>query len=272
MLDRARAFLGLDLAMIALGVGVLGYILARPRERSSMLEVADASIPPPWRGRVGIIVLIRGGAVGLLLLLSLFFLLEDGPLLRIVGLPLVMLPLFWLAQRHLLEPAGIGFREGFGLWPAAIGWKRVVPTALALVALGTIGDLAISIGASALGVSIHWTEWFDPELAWGSWTGVGVTLLEFVVYAPVLEEIAFRGILFGTLRRKFSFAPAACIGALVFAVAHGYGWVGFLSVLWSGVVWAWGYEKTGSLIPGILAHALNNLLVSGSVILLLRSL
>ena len=48
-------------------------------------------------------------------------------------------------------------------------------------------------------------------------------MLEFVVYAPVLEEIAFRGILFGTLRRKFSFAPAALIGALVFAVAHGYG-------------------------------------------------
>ena len=97
-------------------------------------------------------------------------------------------------------------------------------------------------------------------------------MLEFVVYAPVLEEIAFRGILFGTLRRKFSFAPAAFIGALVFAVAHGYGWIGFLSVLWSGVVWAWGYEKTGSLLPGMLAHALNNLLVSGSVIHLLRSL
>jgi hypothetical protein len=46
--------------------------------------------------------------------------------------------------------------------------------------------------------------------------------------------------------------------------------VGFISVLWSGVLWAWLYEKTGSLLPGILAHAINNLLVCLAVMALLR--
>ena len=59
-------------------------------------------------------------------------------------------------------------------------------------------------------------------------------------------------------------------GLRIFGVAHGYGWVGLLSVCWSGVLWAWIYEKTGSLLPGILAHAINNLLVCLAVMALLR--
>ena len=67
-----------------------------------------------------------------------------------------------------------------------------------------------------------------------------------------------------------AFVPAALLSAGVFAVAHGYGWIGFISVLWSGLLWAWAYEKTGSLIPGMVAHALNNLLVCLAVMALLR--
>jgi hypothetical protein len=64
--------------------------------------------------------------------------------------------------------------------------------------------------------------------------------------------------------------PAAFISAGLFALAHGYGLIGCVSVLWSGFLWAWIYEKTGSLIPGMIAHALNNLLVCLTVMALLR--
>jgi membrane protease YdiL (CAAX protease family) len=64
--------------------------------------------------------------------------------------------------------------------------------------------------------------------------------------------------------------PAAFISAGIFALAHGYGLIGFLSVFWSGLIWAWIYERTGSLLPGMIAHAVNNLLVCLSVIALLR--
>ncbi|TKB85135.1 MAG: CPBP family intramembrane metalloprotease, partial [Nitrospira sp.] len=36
------------------------------------------------------------------------------------------------------------------------------------------------------------------------------------------------------------------------------------------VLWAWLYERTGSLIPGMIAHATNNLLVCLAVMALLR--
>jgi membrane protease YdiL (CAAX protease family) len=86
----------------------------------------------------------------------------------------------------------------------------------------------------------------------------------------VFEEIVFRGLVFATLRRRFAMLPAAVLSAALFAVAHGYGVLGFAAVFWSGLLWAWSYERTGSLLPSMAAHAADNLLASLSVILVLR--
>ncbi|HZS12025.1 MAG TPA: CPBP family intramembrane glutamic endopeptidase, partial [Nitrospirales bacterium] len=99
---------------------------------------------------------------------------------------------------------------------------------------------------------------------------VAVALVEFVVFAPLFEELTFRGLVYGTLRRRFGVGAAALISAVIFAAVHGYGILGFASVLSSGLLWAWIYEQTGSLWPNILAHALNNLLVCVTVMWLLR--
>ena len=105
----------------------------------------------------------------------------------------------------------------------------------------------------------------------GSLPEVMVSLLEFIVLAPIFEEVAFRGVLFGTLRKKFSWGSSAVLSAAIFALAHGYGVLGFISVFWSGMLWAWIYEKTGSLLPSMFAHAANNLLVCLSILYLLRA-
>jgi len=63
------------------------------------------------------------------------------------------------------------------------------------------------------------------------------------------------------LRAKFGFTASMFGSAMVFALAHGYGPIAFLAVFWSGMLWAWLYERTGSVIPGMCAHAVNNGLV-----------
>ena len=139
-----------------------------------------------------------------------------------------------------------------------------------LVAAGFAGEWLIGLLADASGLSSHWTEWFDSDLVWGSPAAVATALTEYVLFAPLFEEVAFRGLLFATLRRRYGFLSSAVGSAALFGLAHGYGILGFMSVVWSGLLWAWVYEKTGSLLPGILAHAINNLLVCLTIIWMLR--
>jgi membrane protease YdiL (CAAX protease family) len=44
----------------------------------------------------------------------------------------------------------------------------------------------------------------------------------------------------------------------------------FLTVFWSGCLWAWAYERTGSVIPGTIAHAVNNGIVVYSLVAFFR--
>jgi membrane protease YdiL (CAAX protease family) len=81
-----------------------------------------------------------------------------------------------------------------------------------------------------------------------------------VVAAPISEELFFRGFLFGGLRGRMSFWPAALISGTIFGSIHLAG--GSIEVvpplIVFGVLLAWLYERTGSLGPPMMMHALQN--------------
>jgi membrane protease YdiL (CAAX protease family) len=257
-----------ELLIVLLGVWALIVLLGY---RGQRYPVGTAAIPPFWRAGLGLAVLIRGGAMGMLLSIAFLFLETDSLLIRLSSIPLASLPLLILTRQYLLAPHGLDFMTGFGLGLRAGGYGRLMTAALAVLAAGLIVEWGIGLIAERWQVSSHWTEWFDADLVWGEGVTLAVSLLEFVVLAPLFEELAFRGLLFGTLRRKFSWPASAMLSAALFAIAHGYGMVGFVSVFWSGLLWAWIYEKTGSLLPSIFAHAANNLLVCLSILYFFRS-
>jgi uncharacterized protein len=262
------------LMLVELSCLVLGsLILVRMgcRRQTTVLRLPVPGVPPPWPGGVGAAVLLRGGALGALLtMVFLSFAPAEHVPLRALAIPVANVPLLALAYAYLLRPAGLTFRDGFGLNIERDHVGRLVGIVLAIVAAGLWGEWVMGRVAEALSLTNHWAEWFDPDLVWAPPSVLAISLLEYVVFAPIFEELAFRGLLFAVLRRRLSFLPAALMSASIFALAHGYGWIGFISVLWSGVLWAWAYEKTGSLIPGMVAHALNNLLVCLAVMALLR--
>ncbi|NOS81891.1 MAG: CPBP family intramembrane metalloprotease [Nitrospira sp.] len=268
---RSHRLTLVELGAMAVGTVVCVLLWVKRKETVSFVRLHEPGVPPPWPGGVGAAVLLRGGAIGAMLTaLFLLYAPPDNVSLRALAIPLTNVPLLLLAYRHLFRPSGMTFDEGFGL---EIGWARTGRLALAVlavVAAGLWGGWIMDRLSEALHQTSHWAEWFDADLVWATPSLTVVSLLEYVVFAPLFEELAFRGLLFAILRRKFSFLPAALISAGVFGIAHGYGWVGLLSVCWSGVLWAWIYEKTGSLLPGILAHAINNLLVCLAVMALLR--
>ena len=273
LLNRSRAMIVVELVLLVAG----GLVLVRLVLRGDRLaRIGAVVLPPPWRGRVGAGVLIRGGALGAITLVALYFFTftgSDRPFARValgVATNAAFLPVLLLARRRLLEPSGVPFAEGLGLMPAAGGMRRLLFVFLAVLSLGQLGGVAIDLAGRRVGLTAHWTEWFDRDLAWGPPLVVGLTVLDTVVLTPVFEEIVFRGLVFATLRRRFGVPGAALLSAGIFAIAHGYGVLGFAAVFWSGLLWAWAYERTGSLLPSIASHVADNLMASLSVVLALR--
>jgi membrane protease YdiL (CAAX protease family) len=83
--------------------------------------------------------------------------------------------------------------------------------------------------------------------------------------APAVEEFFFRGFFYGALRNRFTFVGAALIDGLVFGMVHaptGIDAVPPLILL--GFCFCLIYEMTGSILPGIILHSLNNMLAFGS--------
>ena len=265
-----RMLILFELACVIAGSVMLVGMVRLRGQRTNILRLPG--IPPPWRGGIGTVVLLRGGAIGAVITVAfLSFPPVENISLRALAIPLANLPLLALAYVQLFKPVGLNFWSGFGLHVERAYFGRLIGVVLAVVAAGLWGEWVMGRVAESLRLTSHWTEWFDPNLVWAPGSVLAISLLEIVVFAPVFEELTFRGLFYATLRRRFSFLPAACISAGIFGLAHGYGLIGFISVLWSGFLWAWIYEKTGSLIPGMIAHALNNLLVCLAVMALLRA-
>jgi uncharacterized protein len=273
VLRRLRVSGVIELILLVVALAALLRLVWR---RGALDRVSDVIFPPRWPGREGMAVLVRGGALGVVVLGALYVYSSLGP-----GLPatrlmlgtatnLSFVPVLILTQRRLLRPSGLGFGDGFGLMPTAGGWRCLVLAFLTLFALGQLGEAVMDFAGRWFGLSAHWTEWFDADLVWGSPVVVSLTILDTVVLTPVFEEIVFRGLLFATLRRRFGTSTAAGLSAAIFAVAHGYGALGFAAVFWSGLLWAWAYERTGSLWPSIGLHAADNLMATLSVIVVLR--
>lgn len=83
-------------------------------------------------------------------------------------------------------------------------------------------------------------------------------LLYGCIFCPILEEIGIRGILLGGLL-KSRCRPwiAILISAFLFALLHGVGAHSVVSFVFAIIV-GWLYWRTGSIIPGMIVHIVNN--------------
>ena len=260
---RLRMLTALVTALLA--AGVVGAIRARRRGP----PVGDAQLPPAWSGADGYALLVRGVGIPQALLLG------AALVLRGTGTPttpLAMaadLPLFWWVARYL-RATDSGWRAAFGVPARAGSGPRLAAVAAMLIGVALVGDSAIDTLTTWAGFQSHWADGFAEDLLWDSRGQFAIDALNVTVWAPMVEEVTFRGLLYGTLRTRLSVAPATVLSAVVFAVPHGYAAAGTLSVLMSGVLWALAYERTRSLLPGLIAHAVNNLMSTLWVVTLLR--
>ena len=93
-----------------------------------------------------------------------------------------------------------------------------------------------------------------PQLSAGQQLALGALA---VLVAPVCEELLFRGVIFGSLRARLGFWPAAAASGALFGAIH-LSPVHVLPLAVLGVALAWVYERTGSLWTSVGLHAIQN--------------
>jgi membrane protease YdiL (CAAX protease family) len=124
----------------------------------------------------------------------------------------------------------------------------------------------IALGLVLFGVSYAIETWqsswgFAPEDVVGPEQGVlygyVLWLISGCVFAPLSEELFFRGYAFYAFRARFNVPIALLVTALGFSVIHANPY-GFLPILIAGLGLAAAFHLTRSLVPCITAHALFN--------------
>ena len=265
LLRRVRALTITGVVLFLLALVLLPRLLRSARGP----RLAEAPLPPLWRGLDGLGLFFRAAFAYLLMPATLVLLLPRTPGSTVAMGLLGGAPMIWWIRRYL-HARGETLRDTFGLRVPEGQTFRVIGWGIVLLGLSMAGESLISMGLTALGVTSHWADGFLEDFLWGSPATVLAGTIDGVVWAPIFEELAFRGLLYPTLRLRLPPWLAALLSAALFGVAHGYGLQGFAAVTWSGMIWALGYERSRSLLPGMLAHAASNLMATGSFLLLLR--
>ena len=85
-----------------------------------------------------------------------------------------------------------------------------------------------------------------------------ISFLTAGILGPILEELFFRGFVFGCLRR-YGDVFAALISSLAFALLH-LNFVQGVPVFFFGLLFCWAYRRTGSLWIPIALHITNNMI------------
>ncbi|MBI0581082.1 CPBP family intramembrane metalloprotease [Neobacillus cucumis] len=87
-----------------------------------------------------------------------------------------------------------------------------------------------------------------------------LAILVSSIFGPILEEIVFRKILFGTLHKRFNFFISAIISSVIFALAH-MELEHILLYSAMGFTFAFLYVKTKHILVPIFAHVTMNTMV-----------
>jgi hypothetical protein len=151
------------------------------------------------------------------------------------------------------EPStlGIVLPEGWRLWVGL-----AAPLAYGLLALGQVRSMLVSPQAVAsVRAKVLPLRPLIPQTP-GEWQ----SFVPLAVTAGICEELLFRGYLVWVLTPSLGLLGSAGVSLVVFGVAHSYQGPAFaVRAFFAGLVMAALALATGSVIPGMLLHALVDL-------------
>jgi membrane protease YdiL (CAAX protease family) len=166
----------------------------------------------------------------------------------------------WLAWIYVASKyKGFGsLRADFGLFVDFVSDWAMVPLGLGL-------EIAAGIALLPISHFVHHTpQRVVQDLNTAHGAKLAVLAVTALVFAPVVEELFFRGLLLRSLQRRMSAPAAVAISALAFGLAHvvfDFGSGAVLSALVAlGMLSGYFAVRTGNLSRSILLHMGFNLL------------
>lgn len=252
------------LVLAGLAVGAIRLVSRKPLPRLS-----SGASPAPWTAAEGYAMTVRAGVLCLLVLIAYYVLLEllvssSVPASLPFGTLIGAMPMLYYLTRRVPAAYGSGLVELFGLRLEAPVTGLLVAS-LVLIAL----EQALGLGASALSPG-HWYEGVVEGAVRGGPGQALVLFVDAVLWAPLLEEIACRGLIYTSLRTRLGPWNAAMASAALFTLPHLYSPGGVLALFTGATASALIYERTRSLLPCIVAHAVNNTVAMGVTLLVYR--
>jgi membrane protease YdiL (CAAX protease family) len=169
----------------------------------------------------------------------------------------VLCPLITLSCWFVVKRKGRGWRE--------LGFKWGDPKkTITYGGLGAVGALVVSLGIMLLIILVIYllggsnpltADAEQVETMAGGQLLVSIAVA--VIFAPIFEELFFRGMFYPPLRRSLGPTLAVIIDGIIFGALH-MQYLSIVSLILVGMILTYVYEKTESLYAPILTHALYN--------------
>ena len=96
-------------------------------------------------------------------------------------------------------------------------------------------------------------------------TSLALLAFSVTILTPFAEELLFRGFILGMLLKRYSDTQSIVISSLIFAIAHEP--IAMLLAFGGGLLYGWVRVRTGSILPGMIAHAIWNGFITAVVIM-----
>ena len=176
----------------------------------------------------------------------------------------------------LLKSLGIQSAREAGVEGPAGHWGKLGSGFLfGLLSLAVVAGFAVASGTRRFNAAM------PTALLWHKASAFGLT----AIVVAVLEEILFRGAVFGALRKVFHWSFALVVSSMIYAIVHflapaeltgavtwhsgldllpkmlagftslGLVFPGFLNLTLAGIILGWAYQRTGNLYFSIGLHA-----------------
>ena len=191
---------------------------------------------------------IRWWALAIFIVVVLLLWVPAGWLLHDRGMVTLLAVFFATALIALsvaMAPMGLAALPALGF--RRVGWRPLV--------LGSVVALALSIAVSQFGLEPQGIkEAMEVVREPGM---LAPSLFVIAGLAPLVEELVFRGLLYGWVAGRWGTAAAWIVSSLAFAAAHVEP-AHIILVLPLALWFGWLRRRTDSLLPSLVAHMVNN--------------